>query len=242
MNPEDQDDWYATAGEYALGLLADDEKARFEEALATNPALATAVAWWNDRLLDLVPETSPVSPSASLWGRIEGALPRPHEASSQADLRPGTQSPERSGSLWQNLGFWRWLSAGGVLASVFLALRLMTGTPDAASLQYVAVLQAREQGVDWLVEVRGKSVHLRPLSPVKVSAGKSLQFWTKPEGAPGPTSLGLVAPDRVTTVALERLPGISPNQLFEVTLEPAAGSPLDRPTGPILALGKAARL
>ena len=33
-----------------------------------------------------------------------------------------------------------------------------------------------------------------------------------------------------------------PNQLFELTLEPAAGSPLDRPTGPILYIGRAVRM
>ena len=63
-----------------------------------------------------------------------------------------------------------------------------------------------------------------------------------PEGAAGPTSLGLVPSDRPSEVQLSRLPGVTLNQLFEVTLEPQAGSPLNRPTGPILAAGKAVRL
>jgi anti-sigma-K factor RskA len=32
------------------------------------------------------------------------------------------------------------------------------------------------------------------------------------------------------------------NQLFELTLEPANGSPLDRPTGPIQFIGRAVKV
>jgi len=60
--------------------------------------------------------------------------------------------------------------------------------------------------------------------------------------SPVPVELGLVPPDRPTEILLSSLPGIGPNQLFEVTLEPQTGFPLNRPTGPILAVGKAVRL
>ena len=70
----------------------------------------------------------------------------------------------------------------------------------------------------------------------------ALQFWTKPGGASGPTSLGLVPGDRATVTPGSRLPGLGSNQLFEITLEPEAGSPIGRPTGPILAVGRAVRI
>lgn len=127
-------------------------------------------------------------------------------------------------------------------ASALLAALLLTSTPELANVQYLAVLQAPDSGANWIVEVDASRVRLRPLSPVTVSSGKSIQFWTMPEGAAGPTSLGLVPSDRPSEVQLSRLPGVTPNQLFEVTLEPQAGSPLNRPTGPILAAGKAVRL
>ena len=41
---------------------------------------------------------------------------------------------------------------------------------------------------------------------------------------------------------LERLPDLRPEQLFEITLEPEGGSPIDRPTGPILYIGRAVQL
>ncbi len=115
-------------------------------------------------------------------------------------------------------------------------------SPTIAEPQYLALLQAPNNGSPWLVVVDAKAVHLRPLKPIEATAGKSLQFWTKPEGASGPTSLGLVAAGRPTTIPLNRLPGVGQNQLFEVTLEPEAGSPLNRPTGPVLAVGKITRI
>jgi anti-sigma-K factor RskA len=36
---------------------------------------------------------------------------------------------------------------------------------------------------------------------------------------------------------VSRLPALGPQQLFEITLEPDGGSPIDRPTGPILFVG-----
>jgi anti-sigma-K factor RskA len=69
-----------------------------------------------------------------------------------------------------------------------------------------------------------------------------LQFWTKPEGAAGPTSLGLVKPNERVEIPPEKLPGLSPNQLFEITLEPEYGSPIGKPTGPILYVGRAVKM
>jgi anti-sigma-K factor RskA len=40
---------------------------------------------------------------------------------------------------------------------------------------------------------------------------------------------------------LEALPDTVADQLFEITLEPEGGSPIGRPTGPILFKGNAAR-
>lgn len=73
-------------------------------------------------------------------------------------------------------------------------------------------------------------------------AGKSLQFWTKPQGAAGPTSLGLVRAGEKLELPVAMLPGVGEQQLFEITLEPEGGSPLGRPTGPILYVGRTVHL
>ena len=84
----------------------------------------------------------------------------------------------------------------------------------------------------------GSPVFLPRLLP----PGKALQFWTKLDGAAGPTSLGLVKPGQALEVPLASLPGLAERQLFELTLEPEAGSPESRPTGPILYVGRSVRL
>jgi anti-sigma-K factor RskA len=128
------------------------------------------------------------------------------------------------------------------MASALLAFSLLITVPASRPPDYVAVLQNESTGASWIVEVDKEAVRLRPLATVSVPPGKALQFWTKPEGAAGPTSLGLLGTDQGAIVPLSKLPGISTNQLFEVTLEPESGSSLDRPTGAILALGKAVPL
>lgn len=231
MNFGDRNELEMLAGEYVLGVLLPADKAAFEAEMLHNFDLIAAVAFWNNHLLDVAPVPMPVEPASDLWQRIERDL-------------PGTAVDQTSRRLWNSLFFWKASSLAGFAATVLLTVRLLTGLlePSGFQSQYLAVLQAPDQGSNWLVEVSASAVHLRPLTPVPVSAGKALQFWTKPEGAAGPTSLGLVSPDRPSTIPLDRLPMMGQNQLFEVTLEPEAGSPINRPTGPILAIGKAVRL
>lgn len=229
MNFADRDEMHVLAGEYALGLMSAEERSTFERELQRNPALAAAVGDWNDRLLTLSPPESEIAPSDGLWQRIESDLPRKTQV-------------RRTFSLWHSLPFWRASSFAGAMASALLAFSLLITVPASRPPDYVAVLQNESTGASWIVEVDKEAVRLRPLATVSVPPGKALQFWTKPEGAAGPTSLGLLGTDQHAIVPLSKLPGISTNQLFEVTLEPESGSPLDRPTGAILALGKAVPL
>ena len=73
-------------------------------------------------------------------------------------------------------------------------------------------------------------------------AERALQLWTKADGWSGPVSLGLVKPGQAVEVKLDKLPQVEPNQLFEITLEPRTGSPIGRPTGPILYIGRAVKM
>ena len=87
-----------------------------------------------------------------------------------------------------------------------------------------------------------RQLRLVPLSENAVPAEKSLQFWTKADDWSAPVSLGLVNPGEAIEVPVDRLPPLQPNQLFELTLEPAGGSPIGRPTGPIQFIGRAVQL
>lgn len=238
MNFSDRDEMHLLAGEYALGLMSSEEATIFEREIQRNPALVAAVGYWNDRLLALAPPQAEVEPSAGLWQRIERDLPR----KTKEHQSHRSHRSHWSFSLWNNLSFWRASGLVGMIASAMLAFGLFTTTPVERAPEYLAVLQGENTGASWIVEISNESVLLRPVTTVSVPAGKALQFWTKPEGAAGPTSLGLIGSGQHVVVPLSKLPGISSNQLFEVTLEPESGSPIDRPTGAILALGKAIRL
>ena len=69
---------------------------------------------------------------------------------------------------------------------------------------------------------------------------RALEIWTLWDRAVGPRSVGLIDAPRSVRLNLRDLPKPGPNQLFEITLEPASGSPTGRPTGPILMKGTTA--
>ncbi|WP_204309402.1 anti-sigma factor domain-containing protein, partial [Enterobacter cloacae] len=69
--------------------------------------------------------------------------------------------------------------------------------------------------------------------------GRALQLWTLWDQARGPVSLGVLPPGGSVRLPPERLGTIGSGQLFEITLEPEAGSPTGRPTGRILFIGRA---
>ena len=87
-----------------------------------------------------------------------------------------------------------------------------------------------------------RQLSLVPLATATVPSQKSLQFWTKADQWRGPVSLGLVKPGQTLHVPLGKLPALEANQLFELTLEPENGSPIDRPTGPIQYIGRAVKV
>ncbi len=244
MNLLDPEERNALAGEYVLGTLSDAEQTVFALALARDPALRAEVAAWQDRLLGLAPPTLAVEPPLGLWSRIAQTL----EATATPPTLPVQRlAPPAQPPLWQRLGFWQGLAAAAAFGCLVLAVSLAThlGGTDAAVPHLVAVLQSPDKAtIGWLVEAHGGgTVRLLPLSGGEpVPPGSTLQFWTKGERDAGPTSLGLVTPGTAVVVPAARIPGLGERQLFEITLEPAGGSPLNRPTGPILFIGHAVKV
>lgn len=229
----------AAAGEYVLGTLNAEDHAQFVAALAGDPALLAEVYAWQDRLLALSAAAAPVAPRPHLWSRIDGALGHP--------AGPGAASARRRERtpLWKRLSLWQGLSGLAVAASLVLAVVLVQRLDEPpAGTRYLAVLQGPDdKTTGWVVELQGGVLRLVPVADTgPVPAGRSLQFWTKPPGAAGPTSLGLVLPGQTVELPLSRLPGVGQQVLFEITLEPEGGSAIGRPTGPILYVGRTVAL
>lgn len=143
--------------------------------------------------------------------------------------------------IWSNIAFWRSLSIAATASALILSTLLVNQPPSA---EYVVVLVAPDGNTPgWVIQaVSHDTVELVPLTARNVPDGQALEFWTKADGWTAPVSLGLVQPGRSLRIKLDQLPPLETNQLFELTLEPATGSPTGLPTGPIQAIGRAVQM
>ena len=248
MNPVRPDalpndgDLQALAGEYVLGTLSAARRREVETRMAHDSSLRDAVLAWEERLLPLTALAAPVEPPALLWQRIERSIASPASAV--------TESPGRNTTglqaWWNNLTLWRGLAGTGFAAAAVLAAVLVVRIQAPVTPHYVVVLVApQDKAPGWVVQTGGRrqsQLSLIPLGTIAVPEDKSLQFWTKADAWRGPVSLGLVTPGKTLQLPIEKLPPLEANQLFELTLEPAKGSPIDRPTGPIQFIGRAVKV
>lgn len=227
-------DYDDLAGQYVLGTLPRARRLEVDAALSDNASLRAAVAFWEARLLPLTTLVEPSTPPASLWARIERSL-------GPAATLTSTPSPGARVGWWERLGLWRALAAGGFAAAAVMAVVVGLRVHDVQQPHYMVVLAAPQNAAPgWVLKMTGATtLRLEPLVATAVPAQRALQLWTKADDWSGPVSLGLVKPGETVEVKLDNLPKIVPNQLFEITLEPEAGSPIGKPTGPILFIGRA---
>lgn len=234
MNDPAITDRQALAGEYVLGTLSAEQRRALEQRLHEDEALAAAVRDWEERLLPLTALAGRETPSPHLWHRIERSL---------AALEPRPlPTPALTGGWWRSLLFWRGLSGVALAACLLLGLStaLLVNRPLPAP-RFVVVLAAPEDRTPgWVVQAGdARRLRLIPLTRTELPADRVLQFWTKADDWSAPVSLGLVAPGQSLELALEQLPPLEPDQLFELTLEQVGGSPTGRPSGPIQFIGRA---
>jgi len=226
-------DPYELAGEYVIGTLSGARRREVDAMIARDATLRAAVAYWEERLLPLATLVEPATPPAALWQRVERSL-TPAAAPAGAAV-PGW---------WQRLGLWRGLAASGFAAAAIMAVVVGVRVVEVQQPRYMVVLAAPQNAAPgWVLELKDEhTLHLEPLVKTEVFEAQALQLWTKADSWDAPVSLGLVRPGEAVDVKLDKLPKVVPNQLFEITLEPAAGSPIGRPTGPILYIGRAVRI
>jgi anti-sigma-K factor RskA len=231
----------ALAGEYVLGTLSASARASVEERMRTEPALHDAVQGWEARLLPLTALAAPAEPSPALWSRIERTL-GPVTGATSAKVQPSASRASGLSGWWNNLQLWRGLAAGGfAAAAVMVAVMVTRPLPTP---QYMVVLVApQDKAPGWVIQTSSsRQLSLVPLGTFEVPPQKTLQFWTKADQWRGPVSLGLVKQGQTLRIPIDKLPPLEANQLFELTLEPENGSPIDRPTGPIQFIGRAVKV
>jgi len=219
------------ADEYVLGLLDPGDMADVEDAMEGDANLCAAVATSRDRLLPLDMALEPAVVGQALWERIRSALPDHQKTDTPGPRRPANQNRPHG---------WRITAVGALAATVLLALGLGYSLMRTVEPLVVAVLVSEGGEVRAIVEDFGnENAAVRVLSDLDVPEDKTIQVWTLPTREMGPVSLGLLKGVHSARLTGPQLPAPKLDQLYELTLEQAGGSPTGRPTGPVLAKGLA---
>lgn len=227
--PTDPTERDALAGEYVLGTLDAVTAARVVAAMRTDAAFRDAVAAWEARLAPLSAMAVPEAPPPGLWDRIDAAL--------------GTTAPAVARTpFWQRLDIWRgWAAAATAVAA---GLAVFAVQPRPPETRFMTVMVSDRSQSAWMAQVnRDGGIELAAIRPVgadpaPLPTDRVMQLWALPPGATGPTSLGLLPREggrvSIATPAVKPVAGM----LIEISLEPPGGSPIGRPTGPILFIGR----
>ncbi|WP_187970883.1 anti-sigma factor [Aquibium microcysteis] len=242
-----RDDRMARAGDYVLGLMDEAERLRAEADMATDAEFRAAVDSLAARMATLDDTAGRDPVPEGMWAAVEARL-----GEADADAAPAStlavDSPppvpvvdlaaRRRQSTWRPA-----LMAAGIAAA--LGIGYLAGTTLSPRPQpvVVVVLDTPDAVPGAIFEAfADDTVRIVPLRDFAVPEGKTLQVWTLYDPAVGPVSLGTLP--RATPAVLrgpdQPLP--KADQLYEITLEPAPGSPTGKPTGPILVKGFATRL
>ncbi|VWX34747.1 anti-sigma factor [Limnobacter sp. 130] len=223
------------AGEYVLGVMTDAERQDFERRLNQDPELAKEVSNWTDHFAAMSRKFEQEPVSAKVWAKVDHSL---------------TRASETTASVAPLAWLWKGWAVAASTAAVVLGVQLLgAGQAPNDGPRYVAVMKSPDKTTEWLVEampddtIRVYQIGNLPIEGNPANMGKTLQLWTKAPSDPAPTSLGLMEWGKPMVVPANNLPELVEKQLFEVTLEPAGGSPLgNRPSGEIMFIGTAVAL
>ncbi len=213
------------AAEYVLGTLRYRARRRFERWLLS-PQVDALVKAWEERLAGLEPLLEPVTPPATVWQGIEQEL----------ELHTKHRQPAM-----------RWLAVAASLAFFATIGVLLTRTPPGADITTPvpqlastqrSFLQADPETIFWRVEILGNnqeiSLHVHVVHDLP--PGKSHELWALPEAGGNPVSLGLLphTGDHHRVLTAVQQAALAGSKQIAVSLEPAGGSPIGAPTGPVL--------
>lgn len=242
------------AAAYVLGTLRGPARRAMQRRLATDPALAAAVHWW-ERQFHRLHRGFPVeTPPPAVWTAISRQLvtatpARDVPAASGGRVPPVLTARRAPPPVAGVSRGWRALALAASLVAMVLGGLLVretrqvppVSTPLLAQAEdtYVGALSA--DGGRWLIAVplHGGRMRVRVEGTPKLAQNQDAELWWI--GADGtPKSLG-VLPVRgeLERVVAALPPGETP--VLAVSLEPPGGSPEAGPTGPVVATFNAIR-
>jgi anti-sigma-K factor RskA len=224
--------------EAALGLADDADIERLEQLAQNDPAIAARLEKARHRFSELDDTADDVPLPDGFWDRVALHL---GPSAEQADDRviPADNVVQLS-TVQRSLAKWRGAALGGMAAALLMGFVLGWTMLQTAQPVVVAVLLNAQGEAIALVESRpDNTTQVTLLERPDVPPNQVMQVWTKPEDDGLPVSLGLLTTGLSRVLTIEGLPPPTPQQLYEITVEPAGGSPTNLPTGPILGKGLA---
>lgn len=234
MNYSDRKLQSLLAAEYVLGNMPDLPSRRFERLLETEPGLRRSLDYWQRRLNPLAENVTPMQPPKRVWSSI------------QHRIRHGSAiNIPQSKSMWSDLYFWRGFSLASVMLLLVVVLLSFQQQgydyiPDFEA-QTVAVLQdqAAKPKLVAMLQEGGQALVLEMLvQPEDMGPGKVMQVWCVPKGNGKPVSLGLLNAKRNRfELSLDQVQELHDAEEIAISVEPANGAPMDKPTGPVMYRG-----
>ncbi|MFL9947736.1 anti-sigma factor [Paraburkholderia agricolaris] len=242
------------AAEYVLGTLRGGARRRLQYYADHDAVIRQAVDEWLRRISPLAELAAPRMPSAAVWQAIERRLDL-NSAREAARPRTVVEKPARpSGSIFENLAFWRGWAIGvtgfAVIAAVVAVRSLLPSaattstTPTVAqqpeaAVSHVAVLNDKDTHPVMLVawDETHATMTLHPLAKVDLPAGRAMELWGIPASG-HPVSLGML-PDSANGKVTAGQQKPERYAALAVSIEAPGGSPdHNAPTGPVVFSGK----
>lgn len=225
--------------EAVLGLADDAEIARLDALVQQDPAVAARLEQARARFGALDDTADELPLPDGFWPRIAAKL-----ATVEVDDHAGptlvADNVIQLGPLRRKINQWRGAALGSIAATVTLALFAGWMMFQNVEPTVIAVLLNDQGEAIALIEGRAdNTTKVTLLERANVPRNQVMQVWTKPQDDGLPVSLGLLTTGLSRTLVIDGLPTPTPQQLYEITVEPAGGSPTNLPTGPILGKGLA---
>ncbi len=223
------------AAEYVLGTLRGRARARFEALMRYDPPLRSLVTDWEDRLAPMAGAGTDIAPPARLWNalsqRIAGEARKPR---------------------WrESLALWRGLAATGAAFALVLAIVAGAGPQAELPMSMVAVMNDTQgqpaMTVSWpsMQAVRDPYIRIKVTQKHPTMApGTTWELWMLPPGEGKPVSLGLITTDvdQVMKLTPEQAARIESAWGIAMSIEPSGGSPIGKPTGPVVMKGPCVKI